>query len=253
MKRIYHLTTPLIYKNIQQDSPVRLVFLSGMGSPIRLQREAFFRRFALTHGISYTALDYTKHALQYRSQEFFRIPTFLSMTQSILEETPEKKLLLFGACFGGLVGMKMAQEIPSKIAGLVVTSPPYEFSEFPWVQKADDFLHNKVQEKAKEKNVKFTHLKRLAVLHKLFVATTRTVSKTPLLNTYQGPITLFHGQRDPLIPVDNSFLIQKVSSNPNMQLCIIPHMKHTLAFDKEMKQPLAILKQYLDNIKSPSK
>ena len=54
MSRVYHETTSLIHKNIKQDTSIRLVFLSGLGSPIRQQREAFFRRFALTSGISYT-------------------------------------------------------------------------------------------------------------------------------------------------------------------------------------------------------
>jgi len=246
MSRIYHETTPLIYKNITQDSPIRLVFLSGMGTPVRQQREGFFRRFALTSGISYTALDYTRYVRQYKRSENFQIPSIIPQTTSILESFPEEKFLLFGPCVGGLVGLIMTQKMPQKIAGAVITSPACEIPSFPWIEQADKFLHHKVEEKTQKKRATYNQLKRLAILHQLFMATVTTISKTPLVRTYQGPMTIFHGQKDPLIPVENSFRIQEALQNPNLQLRIVPNVKHTVAFDKEMKQPISILKQYLD-------
>lgn len=248
MKRTYNETNILLYKNIRQDSDVRLIFLSGLGTPIRQQREAFFRRFALTHGISYLALDYTKYALQYKRSEGFRINTFFDTTKTFLEQCPEQKFLLFGACFGGLMGLKVAQDMPQRVLGAVVTSPAYEMSSYPWIEKADSFLHKKCNEKTKGKDISFHHLKRLAILHQLFMSIA-PVARSSIPHTYQGPITIFHGEKDPLIPVQNSFQIQLAMQNPNLQLKVVPNMKHTLAFDKEMKQPLGVLKQYLDNVK----
>ena len=253
MKRVYHPTDKLIYKHIQQDSVVRLIFLSGMGSPVRQQRECFFRRFALTRGISYLALDYTQYARQFKSTEDFRIPTFLEKTEKILDNVPESKFLLFGACFGGLMGLQLSQRMPHRISGIVATSPAYELPTFPWAEKADAFLRRKVQEKAMAGNISYAQLKRLAILHQLFIATAKTIARIPPVKNYQGPITIFHGQNDPLIPVENSFRLQQALENPNLRLQIIPHAKHTVAFDKEMKEPLSILGQYLDNMKSPQK
>ena len=159
--------------------------------------------------------------------------------------------MVFGPCFGGLMGLQIAQEMPERIAGMVITSPPYEFPDFPWIEKADCFLHNKVEQKSKEKGVSFIKLKRLAILHRLFVASSKTLSKAPLLKKYHGPMTIFHGEKDPLIPVQNSFQIQLFMQNPNLQLKVVPNMKHTIGFDKEMKMPINILKQYLNNIRSP--
>ncbi|MGN0919469.1 MAG: alpha/beta fold hydrolase [Alphaproteobacteria bacterium] len=250
MTRIYHQTDSLIYKNIQQNSFVRLVFLSGLGTPIRQQREGFFRRFALMQGISYLALDYTKYALQHKRRDLFQIESFFETTKKILAQCPEEKFLFFGACFGGLMGLKMAQEMPQKISGLVLTSPALEMPALPWLDKADTFLHQKFNEKTKGKKVSFDNLKRLATLHQLFMSIA-PVARSSMAHTYRGPMTIFHGEKDPLIPVQNSFQIQLAMQNPNAQLKIVPNMKHTLAFDKEMKLPLNILKQYLGNIKSP--
>ncbi len=250
MMRIYHKTDNLIYKNIQQDSDIRLIFFSGMGSPIRSQREAFFRRFALTNGISYLALDYTKYALQHKYADHFQIDTFFDRTKEILAQCSEDKFLIFGACFGGLMGLKVTQAIPSKVSGVVLTSPAYETPLLPWIKKADSFLHKKFNEKTKDKNISLNHLRRMAILHQLFVSTL-DLARSPISHTYQGPMTIFHGEKDNLIPPENSLLIQKQMKNPNVQLRIIPGMKHTLAMDREMKYPLSILAGYLNKIKSP--
>lgn len=239
-------TASLIHKNISNYSPIRLVFLSGLGTPIQQQQEIFFHRFALMNSISYIALDYTRYIQQYKSSENFQIPSVIPKTTSILESFPKEKFLLFGPCFGGLMSLIMMQKIPEKIAGAVLTSPACELPSFPWTKKADQFLHQKVEEKLKKRKATYNQLKRLAILHQLFIATTTTISKTPLIRNYQGPITIFHGQNDPLIPVENSFHIQKALQNPNLRLRVVPNAKHTVAFDKGMEQPLRILKQYLD-------
>ena len=251
MSRVYYDPTAVIYKNIRQDSPIGLVFLSGLGTPISQQREAYFRRFALTSGISYLALDYTKYARQHKNSEDFQLPAVVSETATILEKCPEQKLVLFGACFGGLMSLLMTQKMPQKIAGAVVTSPLCELPSFPWAEKANQFLHHRVQEKTQQRQPTLSQLRRLAIFHQLLMAALRTVSKTPLTKNYHGPITIFHGQRDPLVPVENSFHLQKFLENPNLQLRIIPHMKHTIMLDADMKRPISILKQYISDIKHP--
>ena len=65
-------------------------------------------------------------------------------------------------------------------------------------------------------------------------------------------MTIIHGEKDPLVPVQNSFQIQLAMQNPNLELKVIPNMKHAMAFDKEMKKPIGILKRYLDRLKSPT-
>ena len=251
MKRIYHPTSKLIYKNIQQDSDVRLIYFSGMGSPIRSQREAFLRRFALTQGISYLALDYTNYAKQFKAKDDFNVSSFFDKTEEILKKFPDRKFLFMGGCFGGLMALEMAKAFPQKVVGIVASSPLYETPEFLYLKDARLYLHKKAQRMVRNQVLSFNRLKELAFLDLFFASISKGVSKRSVQTNYTGPVTLIHGEKDQFIPVENSFHIQKGLNTPHAQVRVIPNTKHTFLCDKEMKTPIAILKGYLSKIKSP--
>lgn len=236
---------PFIYKKIDKHSPFRIVFLSGLGLDIRQQREGFFRRFALTHSVSYLALDYTKFITQYPEHQDKRTKESFTKTWNVLREIQQEKLILVGACFGGLMALKVAEKIPDRIAGIITFSPPYETATYPMLNSSETFLKKRI-EALKRRNSNIQILNKMTTFQQVVIKAFKMHSQTPIQPIYQGHLSIFHGKNDNLIPSENSHHIKKALQNKHCHVHIIPQTGHSLATDFEMKRPLRILKAYLE-------
>ena len=235
-----------IYKEIDKQSPFKIVFLSGLGLGIREQREGFFRRFALTHNVSYLALDYTKFIMQYPEHQEARIKESFSKTLNILNKSQQEKLILVGACFGGLMALKAAEKIPEKIEGIIAFSPPYETSTYPMLDNTELFLQKRI-DLLKRRRADIQMVNKIITFQQVVTTAFRIHARVPIQPTYQGHLSIFHGKNDNLIASENSHHVRKALKNTNCHVHIIPNTGHSLNTDFEMKRPIRILKAYLEN------
>jgi len=241
--RQYLPTNDFVYKNIQTDSEKKVVFLSGMGLDIRKQREGFFRRNALLQEVSYLALDYTAYTMKNRDKSDFNIGQSLPQTIDTLMQD-DKKLFLCGLCYGGLMALKIAAQIPERIGGIVALSPPFETETFPWLEKTNNFL-KKREEMLKTRKTDHQMLQQMILFREIMSIAIGTQGREKIEPTFQGPIHIFHGEKDRLIPVENSIHVQRALNNPNCALHISPMTGHALNNDFEMKALIRALNDCL--------
>lgn len=242
--RRYLPTDALVYKNIQTDSDRKIVFLSGLGLEIRKQREAFVRRYALNQGVSYLALDYTRYAEKNLEVPDYNLGQTFAETIKILEQD-KKKLLLCGVCYGGLMALKIASEMPNQVQSVIALSPPHETSEFAWIDKTDLFFKRRV-DVLKRKEVSPEILSKMILFQHIIMTAFRGQGRTKIAPNFHGPVHIFHGEKDKLIPAENSIYVQKVLKNPNSVVHITPGAGHALNNDFEMKMPIQVLDQCLN-------
>ena len=243
MSRVYGHTDPLIYKNIDFASDTKVVFLSGLGMDIRRQREGFFRRFALTHSVSYLALDYTRYIAQFSDKEDFCLDTTLPKTLELLQGSKEK-LILCGLCYGGSIALKVSEQIPEKIAGMVMLSPLYETPEYPFLEKSTAFLIER-EERLKQYRFDVQKLQKVIIFRQMIQALSKKGPRA-LRSAYQGPVHIFHGEKDNLVPLENSFHVKEGLKNPNVHIHVIQKAGHGVISDFEWKEPMQILSRYLE-------
>ncbi len=236
--------TTLIYKDINKGSDLKIVFLSGLGLEIRHQREGFLRRFALLSGISYLALDYTKYIIHSSGYSLEKINNAFAKTIEILNQNPNEKLILIGGCFGGLMALKIAERMPDRITGSIIFSPPYETKTFPMISTAENLLEGRINY-LKQRRADAKMINKLVSFKEMIITAFKTHSKDEIHPTYQGPLSIFHGQGDNLIPVENSHHVKKALKNPHCHIHVIKKTGHSLNRDFEMKRPLRVLKALL--------
>lgn len=244
--RKYLQTDPLIYKNIQTDSDKKVVFLSGLGLDIRKQREGFLRRYALNQGVSYLALDYTKFTMENPKTPDYNLNQTLSKTLEILAQD-NKKLFLYGACYGGLMALQIAAQIPERVGCVLAFSPPHETEEFPWADKTIAFLIKREKELERRK-VKLKILQQMILFRTVFKIVADTQGREKIPTTFKGPVHILHGQNDKLIPVENSAHVQRVLDNPNCILHISPATGHGFQNDFKMENPIRLLDKHLRSL-----
>ena len=246
MSRKYNPTDSLIYKNIDLDSDRRIVFLSGYGIEIRKQREGFVRRFALNSGVSYLALDYTK----YLESDPKNMDTVFTKTMEILSNlSPKERLFLCGPCLGGMMALRTASKIPERVGGVIAIAPAYETPEFLWIEKADQFLEQRITRLERKKADKKI-IQKMIAFRQVVIGVFKRHAREKIESTYQGPIALFHGQKDNLIPVENLKYVQADLKNTNTFSYVIPNGSHTLNNDFEMRAQIRVLKEQLGYCKS---
>jgi pimeloyl-ACP methyl ester carboxylesterase len=234
-----------IYKDINKGSDLKIVFLSGLGLDIRRQREGFLRRFALLSGISYLALDYTKYVMHSSGYSLEKINNALTKTLEVLNQNPNEKLILIGGCFGGLMALKIAEKLPNRTIGSIVFSPAYETDNFPMVDITQSLLEERINS-LKRRRADAQMINKLVSFKEMIITAFKTHSKEEIHPTYKGPLSIFHGQSDNLIPVENSHHVKKALKNPHCHVHVIKKTGHSLNRDFEMKRPLRVLKALLN-------
>ena len=244
MARQYLPTDFFVYKNIRTESDEKIVYLSGLGLPIQKQREGFVRRFALNYGISYLALDYTSYVLRNWAQSDFGLSQAFPRTMDILAQD-SKKLFLCGSCFGGLMAMKAAAQLPNRVSSVIALAPSYETKEFPWVEKAAQYLEKREKLRSRKK-IDTNLIKQMIFFHQVILTAFRNQGREKIETTFQRPVHIFHGQNDRLIPAENSIHIQRSMHNPNFFVHITPQTGHTFNTDFEMKMPIQALRDCLN-------
>ena len=237
--------SPLVYKDIDRGTPLKIVFLSGLGLEIRRQREGFLRRFALTHNVSYLALDYTEYIMRSPELSEERMKNAFAKTKDILEQTKEEKMILIGVCFGGLMALKIAEHMPKKIVGSILFSPAYETPNFPMINVAEELLQKRIKT-LKDRRASIQILDKLITFKEMVISAFKTHTDKTIPSHYRGHLSIFHGSDDNLIPVENSRHIQKSLKNPHCHLHVIKKAGHSINTDFEMKRPLRLLKGYLE-------
>lgn len=241
--RQYLPTDSLVYKNIQSNSDQKIVFLSGLGLEIKKQREAFIRRFALNHGVSYLALDYTRYTDEHADQPYYNLLQVLPRTMAILNQD-NKKLLLCGACFGGLMALRIAAQMPKRVQAVLALSPPYETLGYSWIDNADSFL-KKRENDLKQRNACPEIIQKMVAFRNVVISAFQILGREKIEPTFRKPVHILHGQNDKLIPAENSLHVQQALNNPNCTVHITPKAGHTLNNDYEMKIPIRILEECL--------
>ncbi|MBR6412641.1 MAG: alpha/beta hydrolase [Alphaproteobacteria bacterium] len=241
--RHYLPTNAFIYKNIQTNSDKKVVYLSGLGMDIRRQREGFIRRYALNQGVSYLALDCTRFALANQDIPDYNLRKILPATMDMLAQD-DKKLFLFGACYGGLMALKIAAAMPEKVSGVIALSPPYETKAFPWIDDTLLFLLKR-EKQFERRKANPEIIRQMILFRKMYLIAAMDQGRESIQPTFQGPVHIFHGQKDRLIPAENSLHVQRALNNPQCIVHVTPMTGHNLSNDYEMKMPICALGECL--------
>lgn len=242
--RKYKHPTSFVHKLIDTGSDKVLVFYSGLGLEIKKQREAFIRRFALTHSVSYLAFDCTKRVLmQLQSQKDFSL--FEQESIDIIRQNfPVQHYLFVGACFGGNMALRAANHFPDKTDAVLAISP---FIEYQKPSFYDQLLKQTLLKIAFCKRHHFAQqqLQQLCIFAEIMKVAQSFIF--PQEQKYKGPLAILHPQKDTTVPLENSVRMMQCLNRQNVWLEILPGETHGLKKDFHLKKPREVLQHLLSS------
>lgn len=143
------------------------------------------------------------------------------LIEPLLEKNKNKqKPVLVGHSFGGTIAAKIVMDYPDKIGGVILVGaaidPDHE--KFFSIARIIDipFLHKVVPESMKvahaEKN---THVEELI----------KMLPDWPNITTM---VTILHGKKDGLVPIENAYFAEKVMHNADVKMAIYDDKGHLI-------------------------
>ena len=163
-----------------------------------------------------------------------------------ISKLKEERLILVGPCFGGLMAYRAAQEFPNKVETLLASSPLIDFEQGTLSQHIDAFL-NAREERFKKRNISAESLQKMHHFRQSVVLGASKYGRVPVASSYLGPVCILHGEKDRLVPIENSRQIARKLNRPNVTVQEIPSAGHTFDMDQDrrMKFTIATLKRHL--------
>ena len=224
-----------IYKN-----SLSIVFLHGFMSDLDGEKPKALLSFAKKNKISFLALEYSGHGKS--SGEFTKgnISKWSDETSKLVKKyAKNKKIIFIGSSMGAWISLKQFQVFKNQISGFLGIGSAPEFLE--------NLMWRKFTKKMKKEIVKngIYNLKHGNYEYPISLQLIKDGRKNKVLNkkiNSKIKVTMIHGEKDEVVPVNYSRKILKLFPKAKKKLKIIKKGNHSLSSKSWLK---VILKELI--------
>tara|TARA_A100001011_G_scaffold312304_1_gene329670 strand:+ start:7566 stop:8321 length:756 start_codon:yes stop_codon:yes gene_type:complete len=250
MKKFKYLkiskTKKLRYIDNYYKNKLYIIFLPGFMSDIEGLKPQSFKRFAIKRKLGFLALEYLGHGKS--SGKFIdgNISIWTNNVKVIIKKIVKKNnFIIIGSSMGAWIALNQFKYFSKQIKAFVGIGSAPEFltrlmwNKFPKKIK-NEIRENKIAtiEKGKYKYPITYQLIQDGRKNKVF-------SKKILLETQ---VSMFHGEKDEVVPVSFSKKVLRIFKNANKSLFLIKKGDHSLSDVKTLKKINNHLGKIIDNI-----
>ncbi|XP_065346722.1 palmitoyl-protein thioesterase ABHD10, mitochondrial-like [Cloeon dipterum] len=196
-----------------------VVFVPGFMSTMEGFKASMLDNLCRSHGLGYVRFDFESVGKSPGTFETVLFEHWLEDLKLVLENLVQNKALLIGSSMGGWMSMKMALDLPKKVAAIIMVAPAINFFKFYY-----DFFYKAVDDEQK----KILDSGKLLVLQKNFgniflrrefrdksIAAHLDLDK-PL--DIQVPVRILHGVKDPDVPFKQSLKIMSALTSKDVDV-----------------------------------
>ncbi len=217
----------IAYTYIKQQNQPCVIYLHGLRSSRKSDKSMRLETFCVQNGYSYLAVDYTGHGDSSGAAEDFRVGVCLDDVLDVIQaEKIKEPLYLVGSSLGGWIAYLLSERLGKQIRGILTCAAGVDFLPMLWNRVFDDKIR--------------AMLKTGAVLgpneqtkgHCFSYPMFTEAEPYLLLNrkiSYAGPVVLAHGDKDEIIPYQNSLKIKDALESQDVSVHIIKDEGHLMA------------------------
>ncbi len=238
-KRSKYFTTrsgnKIKYLHIKKDSEITVVFFHGFMSDMVGKKPQAIQRFCNKKGLNFLKFEYSGHGKSTGEFTKGNISKWTSEAREIIsiKLKKSKKLIFIGSSMGSWIGLNLFSFFNKKIKGFI------------GIGSAPEFLENLMWKKFSKK------IKRIIMAKKIYNVqhgeynypiTKQLIfdgRKNKVLNNkinLKIPITLFHGNKDDVVPLKYSKKILIFCKKSEKKLIIINNGQHSLSKTNDLKK-----------------
>ncbi|MDC2987223.1 alpha/beta hydrolase [Candidatus Pelagibacter bacterium] len=210
-----------------------IVFLHGFMSDIEGKKPQTFLRFAKKNKLGFLALEYSGHGKS--SGEFTKgnISSWTRDTRLIIKKIVKKNnFILIGSSMGSWIGLNQFKYYKKQIRGFIgIGSAPEFLTRLMW-NKFSQIIKSELTIKG------ISIIKSGDYEYPITYQLVRDGRKNRVLNkkiTSKIRVTMIHGEKDEVVPVNFSRLVLSIFKNAKRKLKIIRNGDHSLSKPRQLK------------------
>ena len=210
-----------------------IVFLHGFMSDIEGKKPQTFLRFAKKNKLGFLALEYSGHGKS--SGEFTKgnISSWTRDTRLIIKKIVKKNnFILIGSSMGSWIGLNQFKYYKKQIRGFIgIGSAPEFLTRLMW-NKFSQIIKSELTIKG------ITIIKSGDYEYPITYQLVRDGRKNRVLNKKINSkirVTMIHGEKDEVVPVNFSRLVLSIFKNAKRKLKIIRNGDHSLSNPRQLK------------------
>ncbi len=210
-----------------------IVFLHGFMSDIEGKKPQTFLRFAKKNRLGFLALEYSGHGKS--SGEFTKgnISSWTKDTRLIIKKIVKKNnFILIGSSMGSWIGLNQFKYYKKQIRGFIgIGSAPEFLTRLMW-NKFSQIIKSELTIKG------ISIIKSGDYEYPITYQLVRDGRKNRVLNkkiNSKIKVTMIHGEKDEVVPVNFSRLVLSIFKNAKRKLKIIRNGDHSLSNPRQLK------------------
>ena len=213
---------------------IYVLFLHGFKSDLDGDKPKTIFKFCKKNKIGFLALEYSGHGKSYGKFENGTITTWTEDTKKIIKrKIKNKKLIVIGSSMGGWIGLNLFKVFKKNILAFIGIAPAPEFLDRLMWKK---FTNKVKRQLIKDKFHKFNHG---GYEYNISYNLIKDGRKNKIFNqTFNNKIflTIFHGQKDDVVPISISRKILKIFTKAKKKLIIVKRGDHSLSNKRNLKR-----------------
>ena len=223
-----------------------VVFLHGFMSDLEGQKPRRILKFCNSKKIGFLAMEYSGHGKSSGKFTKGNISKWTNEVRTVIKRIVKKnKFILVGSSMGSWISLNQFKFFNSQILGFLGIGSAPEFLENLIWKKFNNKMKNEIRKKG------IYNLKHGNYEYPITYQLIKDGRKNRILNKKiknKIYVTMVHGKKDEVVPVNYSKKVLKVFKNAFKKLLIIKNGDHSLSSKKNLK----IITKELNNIISNS-
>ena len=226
-----------------------IVFLPGFMSDIEGKKPKSFRSFANKNKLGFLAIEYSGHGKS--SGKFIKgnISLWTDDAKKLIEKIVKKnKFLIIGSSMGVWIALNQFRYFKNQIVGILGIGSAPEF--------LDRLMWSKFSKKVKNEILKkgmtvINHGDKIKYQYPISNQLIKDGRKNKVLSKKifkKIQISMFHGEKDEVVPVSFSKKVLSIFKNAKKKLIIIKNGDHSLSDTKSLKSMKNELSKIIKNI-----
>ncbi len=239
-------TKKLRYMVNYYEKKLFIIFLPGFMSDIEGKKPQTFKKFATKNKLGFLALEYLGHGKS--SGEFIKgnISIWTQNTKLLIKKIVKKNnFVLIGSSMGAWIALNQFKYFKKQIKGFIgIGSAPEFLTRLMWNK-----FPIQIKQELKKKGV--TNIKNGEYNYPISLQLIRDGRKNKVLQkriSIEIPISMFHGEKDEVVPVVFSKKVLKIFIKAKKNLFVIKKGDHSLSDTKSLKKIKNQLSKIVKNI-----
>lgn len=232
IERLEHAGVELAYERLAGAQPT-FVWLGGFKSDMAGTKAQTLANWAHESGQAFVRFDYSGHGQSGGRFEDGSISRWLGDTVAVLERLTDGPLVLVGSSMGGWLTLRAAEELPDRVAALLLIAPAADFTERLMWPNFSAAQQNELMTKGRIE-LPSAYAPEPTIITREMIEDGRKHLLMDAPIDFAGPVHILQGGQDPDVPIEHVHALADLLPHAQRNMQVIFDGDHRLSRPEDL-------------------